>query len=98
MVARNAQKTELLYGALDATEFYRPTVRPDSRSAMNVTFRLADESLEGRFIDEAKRAGLLALKGHRSVGGVRASIYNAVELDSVRALVSFMERFEADNG
>ena len=98
MVARNKAKTDLLYGALDASEFYVPTVRPDSRSAMNVTFRLAQPDLEGRFIEDAKRAGLLALKGHRSVGGVRASIYNAVELESVRALVSFMERFEADHG
>ena len=98
MVERNRAKTDLLYGVLDASAFYRPTVRPDSRSAMNVTFRLADESLEPRFIDEAKDAGLLALKGHRSVGGVRASIYNAVELASVQALVSFMEHFEAANG
>ena len=98
MVARNRAKTDLLYGALDATYFYRPNVRPDSRSAMNVTFRLADEGLEARFIEEAKAAGLLALKGHRSAGGIRASLYNAVELESVQALVAFMERFEADNG
>ncbi len=98
MVARNRTKTNLLYGVLDASDFYRPTVRPDSRSAMNVTFRLPDEDLEARFVAEAKDAGLLALKGHRSAGGVRASLYNAVELASVQALVAFMESFEADNG
>ena len=98
VAAANAAKAALLYGALDATDFYRPTVRPDSRSAMNVCFRLADESLEERFVTEAAAEGLLALKGHRSVGGIRASIYNAVPLASVEALVAFMSRFEAAAG
>jgi phosphoserine aminotransferase len=98
MAARNDEKAAALYGAIDATEFYRGTARPDSRSKMNVTFRLPSEELEERFIKEAKGEGLLALKGHRSVGGVRASIYNAVGLDSVEALTAFMRAFEAKNG
>jgi phosphoserine aminotransferase len=98
MVERNRGKADRLYGALDASDFYRPTVREDSRSQMNVCFRLPTEDLDAQFIAEAKREGLLALKGHRSVGGVRASIYNAVEPESVEALVGFMERFEARNG
>ena len=98
MVERNRDKAATLYGALDASDFYRPTVREDSRSQMNVTFRLPSEELEARFIEQAKGEGLLALKGHRSVGGVRASIYNAVSPESVDALVDFMRRFEAANG
>ena len=94
----NLVKANLLYGALDASDFYRPTARPDSRSLMNVCFRLPDEALETRFVVEAADEGLLALKGHRSVGGIRASIYNAVPLASVEALVGFMERFEAATG
>ncbi len=100
-VARqNDRKAARLYGAIDATDFYRGTARPDSRSKMNVTFRIqdGDEELEARFIREAKEEGLLALKGHRSVGGLRASIYNACAPESVEALVSFMEAFERANG
>jgi phosphoserine aminotransferase len=98
MVERNRGKAEKLYGALDASDFYSPTVREGSRSQMNVCFRLPSETLEKRFVEEAKGEGLLALKGHRSVGGVRASIYNAVAPESVEALVDFMRRFEARNG
>ncbi|MFN3596250.1 MAG: 3-phosphoserine/phosphohydroxythreonine transaminase [Rubricoccaceae bacterium] len=98
MAARNDEKAALLYDALDATDFYRPTARADSRSKMNVCFRLPSESLEERFVKEAKAEGLLALKGHRSVGGIRASIYNAIGRESVEALVDFMRRFEAANG
>ena len=98
VAAVNDAKAAHLYGALDATDFYRPTVRADSRSKMNVCFRLPDEALEDRFVKEAAAEGLLALKGHRSVGGIRASIYNAVPLASVEALVGFMGRFEAANG
>lgn len=98
MARRNDEKAALLYGAIDQTDFYRGTARADSRSKMNVTFRLADESLEPAFVEEAKKAGLLALKGHRSVGGLRASIYNAVELGSVQALVDFMREFERTRG
>ena len=98
MVERNRGKADALYGALDASDFYTPTVRRDSRSQMNVCFRLPSEDLEARFIAEGKDEGLLALKGHRSVGGVRASIYNAVAPESVDALVDFMGRFESANG
>ncbi len=98
MTARNDEKAALLYGAIDATDFYRGTAQRASRSKMNVTYRLPSEELEERFVKEAKSEGLLALKGHRSVGGIRASIYNAVELASVQALVDFMRAFEARNG
>ena len=98
MVARNAEKAAMLYGAIDSTDFYNGTARVGSRSKMNVTYRLPSEELETRFITEAKGEGLLALKGHRSVGGIRASIYNACSLESVEALVDFMRRFEAQYG
>ncbi len=94
----NRQKAETLYKAIDRSDFYRGTVRPDSRSLMNVTFRLPSEELEKRFIAEALEHDLLGVKGHRSVGGIRASIYNAVPLSSVEALVSFMDAFEKKNG
>ncbi len=97
---QNDEKAARLYGAVDATDFYQGTARPDSRSKMNVTFRIkgGDEELEARFIQEAKREGLLALKGHRSVGGLRASIYNACAPESVEALVQFMQEFERAKG
>ena len=98
MVARNGEKAATLYGAIDATDFYTGTAQGGSRSKMNVTFRLPSEDLEARFIEEAKGEGLLALKGHRSTGGIRASTYNACTLESVEALVDFMRRFEAQNG
>ncbi|MEM9997893.1 MAG: 3-phosphoserine/phosphohydroxythreonine transaminase [Bacteroidota bacterium] len=94
----NARKATMLYGAIDATDFYTGTARLDSRSQMNVCFRLPSEDLEARFLTEAAEHGLLALKGHRSVGGIRASIYNAVEEASVEALVAFMRTFERNNG
>lgn len=94
----NVSKAGRLYAALDATDFYRPTAKPDSRSRMNVTFRLADEALEPKFIAEAKAEGLTDLKGHRSVGGIRASIYNACPQESVDALIAFMQEFERKNG
>ncbi len=96
----NTEKADLLYGAIDATDFYRGTARTDSRSKMNVTFRIqdGDEGLEAAFIEQAKGEGLLALKGHRSVGGLRASIYNACERSSVDALVQFMQEFERTKG
>lgn len=98
MAERNRVKADRLYGALDASAFYRALVRPDSRSLMNVVFRLPSEDLEARFVDEAKAEGLLALKGYRTVGGIRASIYNAVEPRSVDLLVDFMRDFERRNG
>ena len=95
---RNDAKAKKLYARLDQTDFYRGTVEEASRSKMNVCFRLPSEELEKRFIAEAKDAGLLALKGHRSVGGIRASIYNACPPEAVDALVSFMDGFERQNG
>ncbi len=94
----NEAKAGRLYERIDRTEFYRGTADADSRSRMNVCFRLADESLEKTFLAEAKAEGLLALKGHRSVGGVRASIYNACPEAAVDALIGFMDAFEARRG
>ena len=94
----NDRKADLLYGAIDGSDFYRGTARKDSRSKMNVCFRLPSEELEKRFVSEAKKEGLEALKGHRSVGGIRASIYNACPPASVEALVDFMRAFEQRNG
>ncbi len=91
---RAEQKAKLLYGAIDGSGgFYRNPVDPASRSLMNVVFRLPDEALEARFVEQATDAGLSGLKGHRSVGGCRASIYNAMPIDGVRALVEFMDDF-----
>lgn len=94
----NRVKSEKLYAELDKDEFYRGTADTGSRSKMNVTFRLADESLEPVFLKEAAKNGLVALKGHRSVGGIRASIYNACEIESVNALVNFMQEFRKEKG
>ena len=94
----NEQKGGILYDEIDKDDFYRGTVDKASRSLMNVTFRLQSEDLEKRFLAEAAEHNLSALKGHRSVGGIRASIYNACELDSVKALVSFMQQFRSKNG
>lgn len=94
----NREKAGMLYDAIDASEFYRGTAAVDSRSLMNVTFRLPDEELEKKFVAEATAAGLDGLKGHRSVGGLRASIYNAFPVEGVRTLVDFMKEFERANG
>ena len=98
MARRNERKAAKLYAAIDRTEFYRGTARPESRSRMNVTFRLPDEDLEAMFVEEANAAGLTGLKGHRSVGGQRASIYNAFPEAGVDALAQFMEEFERTRG
>jgi phosphoserine aminotransferase len=98
IAAINQRKAALLYGEIDRTGFYRGTARKDDRSLMNVTFRLASEELEKKFDKDATGAGLDGLKGHRSVGGMRASIYNAFPEDGVRALVDFMREFERKNG
>ncbi|MBW1814680.1 MAG: 3-phosphoserine/phosphohydroxythreonine transaminase [Deltaproteobacteria bacterium] len=98
MDAINRKKGETLYGFMDSSDFYNATAEPDSRSLMNVTFRLPSEDLEKKFIDEAQKNGLGGLKGHRSVGGCRASIYNATGQDAVDALVDFMKEFEKKNG
>jgi phosphoserine aminotransferase len=94
----NTKKAELLYQAIDSSSgFYRSTVHPDSRSQMNVTIRLQNEDLEKKFIQEASSIGLFGLKGHRSVGGIRASIYNAFPIEGVETLVEFMEKFAKAN-
>ncbi|MBO6585301.1 MAG: 3-phosphoserine/phosphohydroxythreonine transaminase [Gracilimonas sp.] len=94
----NNQKAELLYNTIDQDDFYTGTADVDSRSKMNVTFRLPTEELEQRFISEAEELGLVALKGHRSVGGIRASIYNACAMESVKALTDFMKEFRSKRG
>ena len=98
MQQENEEKAKLLYDAIDSTEFYRGHADPDSRSIMNVTFRLPSEDLEKKFATEATAAGLDGLKGHRSVGGIRASIYNAFPRAGCEALVEFMKEFEKKNG
>jgi phosphoserine aminotransferase len=98
MAALNRKKAALLYDFIDAGGFYRATAEPDSRSMMNVTFRLPNEDLEQQFVQQALESGLGGLKGHRSVGGCRASLYNAVSLEAVRALVDFMKIFEKQKG
>ncbi|MFA0810797.1 3-phosphoserine/phosphohydroxythreonine transaminase [Microbulbifer epialgicus] len=95
MAKQAEQKSALLYRYLDSSDFFSSPVEKGSRSRMNVPFVLADDSLDKQFLAEAKEVGLLNLKGHRSVGGMRASLYNAVPLEAVEALVKFMADFEA---
>jgi phosphoserine aminotransferase len=97
MGEHNRAKAALLYDYLDQSEFFRGTVQRDSRSLMNVCFRAPTEELEAKFIAEATKRGLDGLKGHRSVGGMRASIYNACPRPAVEALVAFMKEFERAN-
>lgn len=94
MAVINERKAHKLYAAIDASDFYSNPVAVDARSWMNVPFILADDSLDKRFLEEARAAGLTNLKGHRSVGGMRASIYNAVPEEAVDALIDFMHEFE----
>jgi len=94
----NEQKAKTLYDLIDAGDYYRGVIRPEVRGTMNVSFNLASEELEAKFLKEAGEQGLYALKGHRSVGGIRASIYNAMPLAGVDALASFMKEFESKNG
>ena len=91
----NKRKADKLYEAIDQSDYYSNPVRPDCRSWMNVPFILGDESHNEAFLKEAKEAGLATLKGHRSVGGMRASIYNAMPEEGVDALISFMADFES---
>jgi phosphoserine aminotransferase len=98
MEAVNRQKAGLLYDYLDSQDFYQGTADADSRSLMNVTFRLPREDLEKKFVADALEEGLGGLKGHRSVGGCRASIYNAMPPEGVQALVDFMKGFAEKNG
>ncbi|MDM7860790.1 3-phosphoserine/phosphohydroxythreonine transaminase [Alteromonas sp. ASW11-36] len=96
--AINRQKAELLYECIDASALYNNRIAAENRSRMNVVFQLADESLNAEFLAQAKDNGLHALKGHRSVGGMRASIYNAMPLIGVQTLVEFMREFERTKG
>jgi phosphoserine aminotransferase len=98
MARRNARKADALYAEIDRTGFYRGHAEKASRSQMNVTFRLPTEDLDKQFAKDATAAGLDGLKGHRSVGGVRASIYNAFPEEGVDALVAFMQEFERRHG
>lgn len=98
-MSKKYEKAELLYNVIDASgDFYRGCVEPEDRSLMNVTFRLASEELEKKFIKASEEEGFVGLKGHRSVGGLRASIYNAAPYESVKALTDFMSHFQKTNG
>ena len=94
---RNEKKAALLYDYIDSTDFYKGTVEKKDRSIMNVPFVIGDKEMEAKFVKEAEENGLIGLKGHRSVGGMRASIYNAMSIEGVEALVRFMKKFEAEN-
>jgi phosphoserine aminotransferase len=98
MARLNKHTADRLYQYLDQSAFYRNDIPPDFRSHMNIPFQIVDESLHGRFISEAEAAGLSSLKGHRSVGGMRASIYNAMPIEGIEALVGFMQEFESKAG
>jgi phosphoserine aminotransferase len=95
--ARNDEKANLLYEAIDNLTLYKGAAAVKDRSKMNVTFRIYPEELEAKFIKEAGEQGLIGLKGHRSVGGCRASIYNAMPVEGVKTLINFMEKFEKEN-
>ena len=95
MKERNEKKAKLLYDFLDSSKLFKGTVRKEDRSLMNVPFVIGDKDLEARFIKEAEANGLMSLKGHRSVGGMRASIYNAMPYEGVEKLVAFMKDFES---
>jgi phosphoserine aminotransferase len=97
MAKRNAEKAAILYNFLDNNPMFKGTVEAKDRSLMNVPFVIGDDAMEKKFIAEATKAGFLNLKGHRSVGGMRASIYNAMPIEGVKALVDFMDRFCKDN-
>jgi phosphoserine aminotransferase len=98
MEAQNTAKAALLYDALDASSFYKTKVQKPYRSRMNVPFFLPDEQLYAPFLKGSDERGLLQLKGHRSVGGLRASIYNAMPLEGVQALVNYLAEFEKSHG
>ncbi|MEO5560982.1 MAG: 3-phosphoserine/phosphohydroxythreonine transaminase [Dokdonella sp.] len=98
MGERNRAKAELLYGYIDSSDYYKNPVEKSARSWMNIPFTLPREELDAAFLKESEAAGLLSLKGHRAVGGMRASIYNAVPIEGVQALVEFMRDFARRNG
>jgi phosphoserine aminotransferase len=97
MELTNSAKAKILYDLIDHSSFYKGHAQAESRSKMNITFNLPTPQLEAKFIQEAALQGFDGLKGHRSVGGVRASIYNAFPLQGVKDLAQFMEKFEKDN-
>ena len=97
MKARNEEKAKILYDFLDSSKMFHGTVEKKDRSLMNVPFVTGDAALDAAFVKAAEAAGFVNLKGHRSVGGMRASIYNAMPIEGVKALVAFMEKFEAEN-
>lgn len=97
MKERNEKKAKILYDYLDSSKLFKGTVEPASRSLMNVPFVTGDKELDAKFVKEAEAAGLVNLKGHRTVGGMRASIYNAMPIEGVEALVEFMKKFEKEN-
>lgn len=93
----NEKKANILYDYLDASEFYKPTAQKEARSWMNVTFTTPSEELDATFVKESAQVGMSNLKGHRAVGGIRASIYNAMPIEGVQALVEFMKKFEEEH-
>ena len=98
MKERNEKKAKILYDFLDESKLFKGTVRKEDRSLMNVPFVTGDAELDAKFVKEAKEAGFENLKGHRTVGGMRASIYNAMPIEGVEKLVEFMREFEKNNG
>jgi len=97
MKKHNEEKAKILYDFLDESKMFKGTVRKEDRSLMNVPFVTGDADLDAKFVKEAKAAGFENLKGHRTVGGMRASIYNAMPKEGVEALVAFMKKFEEEN-
>ena len=97
MKERNEKKAKVLYDYLDQSKLFKGTVVPKDRSLMNVPFVTGDKDLDAKFVKEAKEAGFENLKGHRTVGGMRASIYTAMPKEGVEALVAFMKKFEEEN-
>ena len=97
MQKRNIEKAKILYDYLDQSKLFKGTVEPNSRSLMNVPFVTGDKDMDAKFVKEAKAAGFVNLKGHRTVGGMRASIYNAMPIEGVEKLVEFMKKFEKEN-
>jgi phosphoserine aminotransferase len=98
MEAHNRAKAALIYDYLETTSFYASPVAKDCRSLMNVPFKLKDDKLDEAFLKGAQARGMVQLKGHRSVGGMRASIYNAMPVEGVKALVAYMKEFEVQHG
>jgi phosphoserine aminotransferase len=97
MKEHNEKKAAILYDFLDQSKMFKATVEKEDRSLMNVPFVTGDDELDAKFVKAAKEAGLENLKGHRSVGGMRASIYNAMPIEGVQKLVEFMKKFEEEN-